>query len=141
MNSEYPKRRLKKIYIQKYNRPLARKSVPILVSLGSYGYCNLKIGREYQSYINCMSDFHLDQEKFKKSGLDSIEFYDIGDITLILARTEEGIEGIVMDYNIDEIENLSKEVLWVSIIDKGHLILNNLELKLFAKMNQDKVDF
>ena len=138
MNSEYPKRRLKKIYIQKYNRS---QSVSVLISLGSYGYCNLKIGREFQSYINCMSDFHLDQEKFKKSGSDSIEFYDIGEITLILARTEEGIEGIVMNYNIEEIENFSKEVLWVSIQNKGQLILNNLELKLFAKMNQDNIDF
>jgi len=138
MNSEYPKRRLKKIYIQKYNRS---QSVSVLISLGSYGYCNLKIGREFQSYINCMSDFHLDQEKFKKSGSDSIEFYDIGEITLILARTEEGIEGIVMNYNIEEIENFSKEVLWVSIQNKGQLILNNLEFKLFAKMNQDNIDF
>ena len=107
------------------------------IEISNSGYCHLKIGSGYQAFADRMTDFHLDV--MNKTGLDSIRIFPDENRTLIIARTEEGIEGIVFGYEMDPTRPLVNAVLWDSIQDKGVLILNNLEIALYTKL-QDRSD-
>ena len=123
---------LKKIKVPEYNK--GQISRDICISVSNYGYCPLKIGDEFMEYTNFMFDFHLDDLE-KRIGSDSIERYSLHGNTLILAHTPDGIEGIVWPYEMDEVRPMANDVLYVSIQDKGYLILSNLEIKLFMNIH------
>jgi hypothetical protein len=105
----------------------------IHIGIGDYGYIPLKIGDSYSVYAHRMYDFHID--RYKVEGPASIHEYALNDHVLVLAKTPDGIEGIIFFNNTEEYTN---EVKYISIIDKGFSLVTNLEIGIYTNLNNRK---
>lgn len=131
MDKALKEKLLKKIDIPGYTNP--KEGGIIYIYIAKYGYCPLKIGDWYMAVTNRMMDFYVD-DIAATEGPDSVIKYPMDIKTLIIARTPDGIEGIIWPYPEDETDDEDNDTWYISIQDKGHMILNNLEIELFSNI-------
>jgi len=128
---------LKSIEVPLYN---GYSKNTIHIAVANYGYCHLKIGDDFMVYANRMYDLHIDQ--FEEEGPKSIQKFILDTDEMIIARTPDGIEAIIFlessqkDEQNDEqnTDYYSNEELYISIMDKGTLLITNLEIGIYTNL-------